>query len=188
MDPLSSLSVFEPVHLVVVPALVFGTIAFFLIPSLLAGSGARVDALVKAICCYVMKCFALLLMGVSALLGVYNMITDTVVTMPVVYSLVLVFAVGLLIFTHFNRVIATIDAASVAVPRAIFHHGCVVLGTILAVLSGLSLMLMGLLSGSVAGLAMPASMLLLSTIFAVSFSLHATPGRGFVSKQVARKR
>ncbi len=205
-----ALQFLQPVTIALVPAAIFLAMVLVLIPSLLATSAPKPEAIVSAITCYMMKAFGLLLIGVSALILLYNLLyaftavmtagtsnavvlvdilKTTLLPGPVVSSLVFVLAVGIGILTHFNRALSVIDSASVAVPRAIFTNGCMALGCVLGVLSSITLVAGILVTSRIESWQLPASVLLLSILLTLSCSLHAPRHHhSFVSKVMVKKK
>jgi hypothetical protein len=69
-----------------------------------------------------------------------TILSGQLITEHSMYAPLLVFFTGVWIFIHFNRTVQRIDAHAVAVPRAIFLYSFQFIGTIVAILAGLSLL------------------------------------------------
>ncbi|HRH94241.1 MAG TPA: hypothetical protein PKV72_06965 [Candidatus Peribacteria bacterium] len=162
---------FQPSYIVTVPAIVFVAFALLYIPSMMV-SGSKPDLVGKAIACYLMKTFGMLLMAVSMLPLLYNIISNTLPPMSTVSGLLMVFLFGVGIVVHYSTSVDMIDESSVVVVRTVFAHGFEVLGAIIALLSVLSLLLTFMLTQTVDGWEMPATSLVFGLLITLMFSVH----------------
>ncbi len=171
MTPTFTFGLFQPSYILTIPVVVFAAFALLYIPSMMV-TGAKPDAVGKAIACYLMKTFGVLLMVVSMLPLLYDIISSTVPPMPTVSGLLLVFLFGVGIVIHYNNVVHTVDEASSMVVRTVFAHGFEVLGAVIALLSALSLLLTFMLTQTVEGWQMPATSLTFGLLITLMFSVH----------------
>jgi hypothetical protein len=187
MDTSLSLNFFQSGYVVAVPLAVFLLFILLYIPSMMVPD-AKPTAVGQAITCYLMKTLGLLLMATSVFPLTYSLMAKSLPAESTVYSLLLVFVVGVGIITHFSRVCQHIDEASVVVVRSIFSHGFEMLGAVMVVFSALSLMLMFLLTGGFDAWEMPATVFLLGLLLMLMFSIHIGEKRRHAAKAVRRKR
>lgn len=190
MNPMFYFSILQPFYILLVPATIFTVFIMLFIPSMMFTTNPRPEAIGRAIACYILKAFGLILIGIAAIPVLYNLLVSSLLPLDTMLGLALVFVVGLGILVQANIILGNIDDASVAVPRAIFHHACEVLGALTAVTSGLAVMIAFLESDSNSGWQVPASLLIVGLILMISFSLHTKPRRrdGFASKAVVAKK
>lgn len=191
MNELSTFASAQPILMLVMLSLaLFLTFALVMIPCLLSSPGARPGAIAHTIGCYILKAFALVLIGISSTFVLYYMLTMNPVPLNALLTFAFIFAVGVGIFLHMNRLVAGIDSSVSAVPHAIFLHGCIVIGTIFATLSVLTLVLTVLMTQQIEGQQMPLTLLILSTLFTLAFSLHspAKAKGGFLHKSIHHKK
>ncbi len=135
-------------------------------------TGSKPEGVAKAIGCVLLKTFGLVLIGLSAVQLTYALIAVEIPGTETLFALVLLLVTGLGIMIHESRREADIDAASRSVPHAVFCHVCRVIGSLVMVLSGLSLMMTFLLNDSLTGWEMPATLLLLGTLLSLTSTLH----------------
>lgn len=171
MNPTFSFGLFQPSVMVTVPVIIFLSLALLYIPSMMV-TGAKPELIGKAIACYLMKTFGMLLMTLSMLPLLYNIISNTLPPMSTVSALLLVFLFGAGTVVHFNRVVHELDDASVVVVRSVFAHGFEVIGAIVALLSALSILLTFLITQTVEGWEMSATALLFGLLLSLMFSVH----------------
>ena len=153
----------------------FGILAMFTL-IMIAGlqvTGAKPEAVAKATSCYIMKTFGLVVLGLSAVQVTFALITLQLPDIQSLLGLVLLFVIGIGIMVYESGIVSGIDAASKSVPHAIFNYSAKLIGGVIAVISGLSLMMTFILGRSVAGWEMSASLLLLGCILCLASSLHA---------------
>lgn len=177
MNPLYSFSAFHPLYLIALPVGVFFVFTLLFIASMNMNNTPKPEAIAKAISCYLMKTLGLILMAMGLLPIVYNLLLSSLLPMSSMSVLILLFVVGLGLMIHYNMHLATIDEASVAVPRAIFHYGCEVIGAVTAVTSATSMLAGFLVMESLRGWEISATVLILSLLLMISFSLHRGPRR-----------
>lgn len=166
-----SFGLFQPSVVVLVPVIIFLALGLLYIPSMMV-PGAKPDAVGKAIACYLMKTFGILLMTLSMLPLVYNIVSNTMPPMPTISALVLVFLFGAGTVLYYNIVVHQVDDASVIVVRTVFAHGFEVIGAIIALLSALSILLTFMITQTVDGWEMPATALLFGLLLSMMFSVH----------------
>ncbi len=185
-DATMSLGLLQSGYALVLPLALFGVFLLFYIPAMMV-TDAKPMAVGQAIVCYIMKTLGILLMTTSILPLLYSLMNNTVPQDKSLYSLLLVFVVGLGILVHFSSVSQKVDEPSVVVIRSIFSHGFEVLGMILAVFSGLTLMLQFLLTESFQDWQMPATMLVVGLMFSLLFSLHISERKKGHAKRMVKK-
>jgi hypothetical protein len=122
--------------------LIFFTL--LLIPSLFAAH-ARPEGAAKALYCYLLQGIGILLMTVSGFPAVTSVLSGTSFSPQSYLFLLLVFAAGGLTFLWHERVVASVDIASRAVPSFLYHYALRLLG-FFAVLLGIFSVLSPLLS------------------------------------------
>ncbi len=177
MNPLYSFSIFEPLYALTIPGVLFIIFTLLMIGSLLMTPHARPEDIAKATLCYILKGFSLVLIGIGATPVIYMVLVGSLVPTEPLLGLAAIFLMGIGLFVHSNQVSHTIDAAAVAVPRAIFHVGCEALGLIISVVSGLALLVTFLVTKQLSGWAIPTTTLILGILLMTSFSLHTKPRR-----------
>lgn len=176
MDTALTFSLMQPGYFTFVPAIVFGTFAVLLIAALHV-PGAKADHAAKAIGCYIMKAVGILMIAMSVLPLAFNLMSGVLPEMNTVSSLLVVFLIGAGIITHFSRVLTTVDSASALVPRLVFSHGFEIIGTLIVLVSALSLMLSFVLTQQLTGWEMPATTFLLGALMMLMFSMHISVKR-----------
>jgi len=157
------------------------------IPSLMV-PGAKADKVAKAITCYFLKALGLCLVGVSGIQLLYAMITMQIPSLPLLFSLLLLFMVGLVIMLHMSRVLyQSVDEASESIIRLVFSHALEVMGIFISIISSLSIALRFILTQKLDQWEMPATMLLLGLVLAFTSSVWASARNGSVTKKGKRK-
>jgi len=153
------------------PVILLVTFTLLLIPSLLA-TGAKPDAAAKAIGCYILKTVGLILIAASVIQLTYGLIIFDVPTGDTLTVLVLLLVTGIGIMIHQSRIVATIDTPSVSVVRLVFSHTCELVGALVALGSGLSLMISLLIAQDTSGWEMSGTLLLLGMLLMILSSVH----------------
>ncbi len=171
MDTSFALDIFQSGQLLWLPLALFLAFIVLYIPSLMVAE-AKPMAVGQAIFCYFMKTVGILLMAASIVPLAYNLMSNTVPDITTLYSLVLFLVVGLGIVVHFSRVAYELDEASVVVVRSVFCHCFEAIGALLAIFSGLSLMMMFLVNHVLLDWQMPATLFLLGLLTMLLFSMH----------------
>ncbi len=151
----SSLMLYIPLSIVIVFSVLF-------IPSLLV-SGSRPEGVARAISCYMMMTFGIILVALSAIQMTYSLMNLRVPELPNLYALILLFSLGIGILVFQSTKAALVDEASVMVPRLIFSHACEIVGYLIAIVSALSIVITFLVNQNFAGWQMSGTMLVLST-------------------------
>ena len=131
------------------------------------------EKVTKAVTCYLIQSIGMLLIGLSVVQIIYGLVTMTLPSLQTLSAILLVLVVGLGLVVHASRVLFdTVDEASETVPRLVFSHTLEVLGVVIAVVAGLSLVLTFILRQNFSGWEMPATMLLIGILLALSASVH----------------
>ncbi len=162
---------FQSPLLVAVPIGVLLTLALLMTAGLHV-SGAKPEGVAKASGSYILKTFGLILVGLSSVQMTFATITMKMPSPPTIFALVLLFSIGLGVMIHESRRAASVDAASLAVPHLVFCYLCKVLGTIVVLLSALSLIMTFMFAKSSTGWEMPATLLLLGALLTTAASVH----------------
>ncbi len=179
-------SIFQSSLVLYLPVAIIATFALLLIPSLLV-TGAKAENASKAISCYLVKSLGLLLMAISAVQLTYSLVSMRLPSSPALTGLILLCVIGLGLMLHASRELVGVDAASCLVPRLVFSHSCEVIGTFVTVISGLSLMMTFVLTQSVNGWEMSATLLLLGMLLMMASSVHIR-GKNHPAAKKAKKR
>lgn len=182
MNPSLMSDFFQPTYMVIVALLMFLVFVLVFIPSMMVPS-AKPEAVGKAIACYLMKTFGLVLMAIGFLPLLYTVISKNMLDMSAVSGLLLIFLIGFGLLLHYSIVAHAIDDSSTVVMRAIFSHGFEVLGAMIAVFSALSLMLSFLQKQAMDGWQIPATMLLFGLLTMLMFSVHISNKNGGVKSR-----
>lgn len=137
-------------------------------------SSASPEDIAHATFCFLMKSIALLLIGTTFIPLMLTILSGQLITEHSMYAPLLVFFTGVWIFIHFNRTVQRIDAHAVAVPRAIFLYSFQFIGTIVAILAGLSLLasLFSITKISDLQWQLPVTLLLAGLLLSLSFGIH----------------
>ena len=104
-------------------------------------AGAKPKEIGKAIYTYVMHGTSILLMTIGALPTVFSVFAGVSYTGRTYIALLLVFAAGGLLFLMQDQEVRSLDNASKSIPEAIYMTTLKIIGNLLAVLSGLSIVL-----------------------------------------------
>lgn len=131
----------------VLPLLVLLILSIVFIPSMMQ-SGAKAKNVGEAIYCYVMQATGILLMTIGGLPTIYSVLTGRGFTSVAYVGLLLVFAVGGVIFLWHDNHALSLDKASKAVPAALYFYLFKILGHLITIVSGLSLVITLVLGGS----------------------------------------
>ncbi|MBU0458282.1 hypothetical protein KJ652_04430 [Patescibacteria group bacterium] len=146
-------SVFGSVGVVyglLVPLFIILLFAVFAIASL-NNAGAKPKSVVKATYCYLMMGVGILLMTIAAIPTVSSVLANMSYASATYVGLLVVFAVGGSLFLFHDNMIRALDASSQVVPSLIYLYTIKIIGTLTAVLSGLSILLTLILGGAPEG-------------------------------------
>lgn len=177
-------SLFESSLVLYIPLGVFLTFAL-LVNAGLHVTGAKPEGVAKAVGCMIIKTLGLVLLGLSVVQIAYGLITTTLPATQTLLALVLLFVTGLGLIIHESRIAAAIDKASSSVANLVFVHSCRVIGSLVAVIAGLSLMMTFMVTGSLEGTGWAATFLLMGSLLSLTTSVH---GNGGVKRKAAAKR
>lgn len=166
-----SMGLFQPNSLLYALLIIVIAYVTLFIPSLMV-TGAKPEGIARAISCYLWKTFGLVLMSSSVVQLMLGIVNESLPDFPLLSGLILLLVVGMGIMVHASRVVATVDAASAAVPRLVFSHTIEILGGLIACSSGVSLLLSFLIKQRLDGWELPSTMLLLGIVMMLSASLH----------------
>jgi hypothetical protein len=148
--------------------------------------GAKPEQIAKAIGCYVCKTIGLVLLAISSIQITYALMSASLPAIESFLGLLLLFLVGTGILIYESYAVSVIDEASRSVVKAVFLQSCRVIGSLIALVSGLSILMTFILGRSFTGWEMSATLLLLGLFLSLSAGLHAA---GKVKKvAVKRKR
>ena len=125
---------------IIVPLLLVVLLALVFIPSIIAAPG-KARSIGEAVHCYFMQAFGVLLMTVGSLPTVYSVLAGVSYSSGTYFGLLLVFAGGGGIFLWQDLRATSLDAASRAVPSAIFLAAFRIIGQVTLTLAGLSFLL-----------------------------------------------
>ncbi len=125
--------------LVVPLATIFFLAVLFL--AALSVPGAKAKQVGEAVYCYLMHAVSVLLMTIGALPTVFSVFAGVAYTGRTYIALLLVFACGGLLFLMQDQATRSLEAASRAVPEAIYMTTLKIIGNLLALLSAISLFL-----------------------------------------------
>lgn len=179
-------SLFQSSLIITVPLGVF--LAFGLLMTAgLHVTGAKPEGVAKAIACTILKTLGLILISLSMVQITYGLLSRTLAMSQTFLALILLFSIGAGIMVHESRMAASIDKASGTVAHLVFCHSCRVIGCLIAVLAGLSLLMTFLLTGDLSNAEMPFTLLILGTLLSLSAAVHANGGVK-VAKPSKRKR
>ncbi len=132
------------------PLYILLLLAFLFVPSILT-AGARSLSVGKAIYCFLMQGVGVVMMSMGALPALYSVLANKVVgqqpfTTNTYLGLLIVFAVGGLIFLLHEHLARTVDEPSRAIPYAIYFFTFKIIG-VLALLFGCMGLLLSMLFG-----------------------------------------
>lgn len=125
---------------VLLPLVLVQLFALLCIPSLMAAP-AKARSIVDAIHCYLMQGLGVLLMSVGALPTVFSVLAGVSYPGGTYFGLLLVFAAGGALFLWQDNRSRGLDAASKAVPGAIFFGILRLIGQTSLILAGISFLL-----------------------------------------------
>jgi len=134
----------------VVPLCTLFFIAILFLASMTV-AGAKPKEIGKAIYTYVMHGTSILLMTIGALPTIFSVFAGVSYTGRTYIALLLVFASGGLLFLMQDQEVRNLDSASKSVPEAIYMTTLKIIGNLLMVLSGLSIVLNIVLASFQAG-------------------------------------
>jgi|GEM_PF-1396332 len=187
MTPTLSLGLLQSSAILYLAVFIALTFVLILIPGLMV-PGAKAEKITKATTCYLIKTIGMLLVGVSVIQILYGFMTLNLPEFPSLFAVLLVLVIGLGLIVHMSRVIhETVDDASETVPRLVFSHTLEVVGILITVVAGLSMILTFILRQNLDGWEMPATMLLVGILLALSASVHVYNRNRHVAKR-AKKR
>lgn len=168
-------SLFQSSLLIYVPTGVFLAFALLMTAGLHV-TGAKPEGVAKSISCVILKTLGLILVSLSGVQIGYGLIAMSLPATQTLHALVLLFAVGAGMIIHESRLASSIDKASSTVANLVFCYSCKVIGCFIAIVSALSLMMTFMLTKSLSGAEMPATLLLLGSLLSLSSSVHANGG------------
>ncbi len=187
MTSVLSVGLFESSFLLYASFFVAVLFILLFIPSLLV-TGAKPEGIGKAITCYLLKTFGLILVALSVVQIVYGMLTLNIPDVPALSAIVLVLVVGIGIMVHMSRVLREcVDDASEAVSRLVFCHTIEVIGILVAIISALSVVLSFIVRQRLVGWEMPATLILLGLFMAFTSSVAVNAQNARVAKKGKRK-
>ena len=124
----------------VVPLLLIFFLTVLFLASM-AVPGAKPKGVGEAVYCYLMHGLSVLLMTIGSLPTVFSVFAGVAYTSRTYIALLLVFAVGGILFLVQDNAVRDLDAASKAVSEAVYLTTLKVIGNVLALLSTLSIFL-----------------------------------------------
>lgn len=176
----SSLMLYIPLSLAVVFAIVF-------IPSLLSAD-AKPEGIARAISSYILQTIGVIVLALSAIQLTYALITMQLPELPTLYALILLFCLGIGILVHQSKKVAEIEEASALVPHLIFVHTLEIVGSLVALVSGLSVIITFIVSKNFMGWQMSATMFLLGVTLMMLSSVHIEKRNKKVRRVIKKKR
>lgn len=177
-------SLFQSSLLLYVPLGVFLTFGLLMTAGLQV-TGAKAEGVAKSVACVLLKTLGLLLVSLSSVQLMYGVITMSLPQTDTLLALILIFTIGAGILTHESRMIMNVDEASASVANAVFCHSCRVIGCMIAIVAGLSLLMTFVLTQSIDGAEMPVTLLILGSLLSLTASVH---GNGGVKRKTAKKK
>ncbi len=166
-----TMSLFQSPLMLYIPLSIAAAFGILFIPSLLV-AGAKPEGVARAISCYMMKTLGIVLLALSSVQITYALINVRLPELPTLSALILLFTIGLGILVHQSTKLDLIDEASMMVPRLVFSHACEIVGGLIALISGLSIIITFIVNESLSGWEMSSTMLLLGTALMVLSSIH----------------
>lgn len=121
-----------------VPLMIVLSLTLLFIPSMLH-PGAKPHGVGSALFHYSMQALGVLLMTTGALPTITSVLAGVELTGTTYFTLLLVFAVGGILFLWHDNAVRGVDAASRAVPGAVFVYMFKIIGYSLVILWGLSI-------------------------------------------------
>jgi len=134
-------------YAVILPLLVVIALALLYIPSMMQ-HGAKARNVGEAIYCYIMQTTGILLMTVGGLPTLYSVLTGRGFSAFAYIGLLAIFAIGGAVFLWHDYQTEQIDQASKAVPASIYFFTFKILGHLITIFSGLSIVLTLVLGSS----------------------------------------
>lgn len=187
MTSVLSAGLFESSFLLYASFFVAVLFILLFIPSLLV-PGAKPEGIGKAITCYLLKTFGLILVALSVVQIVYGMLTLNLPDVPALSAIILVLVVGIGIIVHMSRVLREcVDDASEAVSRLVFCHTIEVIGILIVIISALSIVLSFIVRQRLVGWEMPATTILLGLFMAFTSSVAINKRNAHVARKGKRK-
>lgn len=126
------------VYAVLLPIFFVQMLALAFIPSMLS-PGARAKEIGRALYCYTMMAVGVVIMSISGVPAAYGLLTDAALGQNIYLSLLLMFAIGGLTFLVYEHTSHALDAASKAVPHALFFYTMKFAGAMMVILATLYL-------------------------------------------------
>ncbi len=164
-------SLFGSSLLLCAPVVVVLTFTLLLIASLQV-TGAKPEQATRAIGSYILKTVGLLMVAASVMELMYALITTDLPEPDRLTGLLFLLVTGLGIMIHESRVVAGIDATSSSAVQLIFAHTCEIVGTLVALFSGLSIIMTFFFTKELTGWEMPTTLLVLGLLLMFSSSVH----------------
>lgn|SRR3989338_8341028 len=125
----------------ILPFMLLQIITLLFIPSIVLGGGGKVFSVGKAIYCYLLQSVGILLMTLGGLPAIYGVLARQSYDSTTYLALLIVFAVGGFTFLWHDHLARTVDGTARAVPHAIYLFTFKMLGYLMSMLSGISLLL-----------------------------------------------
>lgn len=125
----------------VMPLLVLHIFALFFIPSLLKEGTSNVTEIGKAAYCYLAELLGLLLLTIGGLPTMYSVLAGRPLSDAKYVALLLIFAVGGLIYLWHDSLVESVNASARKVPSALFFFTVKLIGFLAVTFSALSLLL-----------------------------------------------
>jgi len=122
------------------PLMVLQIIALLFIPSML-NTGAKPREVGEALFCYLMQGVGVILMTVGALPTVFSVFAGVAFPGRTYVALLVVFTCGGILFLIHDQLSQSLSSASKAVPQAVYFFSLKIIGNLIALLSGLSIIL-----------------------------------------------
>lgn len=182
-----TLSLFQSSLMLYVPLVIVAVFGILFIPSLLV-QGAKPEGVAKAIGCYLMQTLGIVLIGLSAVQVTYAIMNGRLPEFHTLSALLFLFCLGLGILVHQSVKAATVDEASLMVPRLVFSHMCEIVGTLIALVAALSLVVTFMISENFYGWQMSATMLLLGVALMILSSIHIEKRNAKAGKAMRKKK
>ncbi len=144
-DPFLSIGTIGLLYALILPILLLQLLAFLFIPSILT-AGARSLSVGKAIYSFLMQGLGIIMMSMGALPSLFSVLSSQVVgaaafSTNTYLGLLIVFAVGGLIFLMHEHLARTIDEPSRAIPYAIYFFTFKIIGFVATLFGCLTLLL-----------------------------------------------
>lgn len=143
MSPVSITMMFEQIGLsygLMLPVIILVLFTLVCLPAVFRPS-SRAEAIGKAAYCYLAQMLGVLLMTAGGLPALYAVCTGNPLTEITYVGLLMIFAIGGLIFLWHDAVLHTIDAPSRAIPGTIFFITWKFIGLLVTAFAALSFVL-----------------------------------------------